>query len=256
MFEQSTTHFTFAAALVAGVIGFSVGVSAAPLQVETVSYLDDESGYVADGWQVEGRIGGRSTWEVAIGANTQSNSGMQNTHVTWQNGVSEAFTLDWDGADAVFSIAGRSVQVTNVDSDFNAIRIRAKVNGADNNKLGLGTSVTVSDLMLNDVVPAIDNVGLTSTDSYQDQRLYLYLANPFNPFVLSGNMTFAWDPNGINPFAQNASSRVQFFIDVGDRSFAFQGGGNDESASVSTPAALALLLAGVAALPTVRRKAR
>jgi len=256
MFEHSTTNLTFAAALISGIVGFSVGVSAAPLQTESVFYLDDDSDYVSEGWQVEGRIGGRSTWEVGIGTNTHSNSGMQNTHVTWRNGISEGFALNWDGSDAVFQIGDKSVSWSGLEGEFNAIRIRAKVSGADGRKLDIGTSVTLSDILLDGAAPSIDSVGLTSTDSYQDQRLYLFQSDPFDAFELTGDITFAWDEGGVDPFQRNAQSRVQFFIDVGNRSFALQDGGLDDpvAGAVPLPGALALMLAGVAMAPALRKK--
>eukprot|EP00210_Caulerpa_lentillifera_P009618 g9175.t1 len=161
-------------------------------------------------WTVEGRGGGTTTYEFAIGPNgAQSDLHEQGEHV-WQNGESVAWSLERQGTDVLFNIAGETLRYPVSDpSTLNALSLLTKVNSSGG-KVSTDTTMSLSVETVNgEALPSALSLESVGPEGSQDLD-EVFVTSDGEIARLSGVVQLSWPEEGVNPHTKNSQSRVTF----------------------------------------------
>ncbi|MGB3401136.1 MAG: putative Ig domain-containing protein [Microcoleaceae cyanobacterium] len=192
----------------------SASSSAAPVTLTPVTNFSEIGAIRANStklWSVEGRGGGISTYEFAIGpSGAQADLHEQAEHV-WQNGEDVPWSLEWQGDEVVFTVAGESISYPIGDSAvLNTLSLLTKVNTQNGDKVSPGTSMSFSVEEVNGETLSAP-ISLTSTGVEQGQDLdALFLTSDGEIANISGIARLSWLEDGVNPHSQDSHSHVTF----------------------------------------------
>jgi hypothetical protein len=162
-------------------------------------------------WSVEGRGGGISTYEFAIGPNgAQADLHEQAEHV-WENGEDVPWSLEWQSNEVVFTVAGESISYPIGDSAIlNTLSLLTKVNTQNGGKVSPGTSMSFSVEEVNGETLSAP-ISLISTGIEQGTDLdTMFLTSDGEIANVSGIARLSWLEDGVNPHSKNSQSRVTF----------------------------------------------
>ncbi|WP_439341614.1 putative Ig domain-containing protein [Vacuolonema iberomarrocanum] len=191
-----------------------LGVSASPVAVTvdrdsaSVQALKASSTKL---WSVEARSGGRSTYEVAIGPNGAQADLHEQMEYVWQNGQDVLWSLEQQGSQVVFTMAGKSIRYPAADTAaLNAFSLLTKVNTKNASKVSPGTSMAVSIQSVNGEAVS-EPITLASVGPENGQDLdELFFSLDGTATTITGTMRLSWPTEGVNPYQKNSQSRVTF----------------------------------------------
>jgi hypothetical protein len=222
----------------------------------TLSHLSSDSGYADsktdnkysadekfnaifddDAFVAEGRIGGKTTYELDIHTvNTDGSFKVpQSREFTWGNGVAQAFSLIYDkiSKKVTYNVGQQTITYT-ASNPFTDLFIRTAAVVAN-------TSTKVDNLKLNNVAIAASSFAQKTANATENAYDYLRIRGVSNSFTLTGLSTFVWTGNA------PTQSRLAYQIKAVTTT---------DSTSVPEPSAtLGLTLGAIAlALKTKRQK--
>jgi hypothetical protein len=241
---MKTTIAIATAALGTSVVGWA-GLSE-PVSAASLSFVSQgdatPAGWTNLNWTVEGRAGvaGAGDWEFGIKDGTASNTAAQ-LNWTWNNSQEVAWSLDWDGTTALFSIGNQSIALAqpNPPSDiFNGFYLWTRATTADG-QVDPGTNISLQVNAVNgeSVTPASSSATAPTSGTEITKN---YFSSDTFISSLSGIASMSWLDDAVNPQQERARSRVSLRIegfDTGERP-------TDDSTteSVPEPTAIAGLL--------------
>lgn len=241
-------------ASVAGLAGLSKPVSAASLSF--VSQGDaTPDGWTNLNWTLEGRAGvaGAGDWEFGIKDGAATSPAAQ-FNWTWNNSQAVAWSLDWNGTTALFSIGNQSIALAqpNPSSDiFNGFYLWTRATTADG-QVDPGTNISLQVNAVNgeSVTPASSSATAPTSGTEITKN---YFSSDTFISSLSGIASMSWLDDAVNPQQERARSRVSLRIegfDTGERPTQVP-----PTESVPEPASLVglLLLGALGAASGVKR---
>ncbi|HEY9621936.1 MAG TPA: putative Ig domain-containing protein [Crinalium sp.] len=164
-------------------------------------------------WKVEGRGGGSSTYEFAIGPAGAQTTNTGTSDITWQNGVNVPWTLTWSGTQASFTVGTKTIRYTMANAAlFDGLYLMTKVDARDTTKVSAGTQMYLEIQNANG--QAITPIALSTTGQSGKTLLNESAYRTERGITsLSGIARISWAANGVNPFTANSQGRVTFLIE-------------------------------------------
>lgn len=164
-------------------------------------------------WGFEGRAGGTTTYEFAIGPNGAQADLFQQAEHVWQNGEAVSWSMNWQQDQVVFTVAGQTLTYPIGDrAILNALSFLTKVNTTNDKKVGEGATMALTIESVNDkgleAPIALESVG---PNQGQDlDQLLIFQEDQIS--TLAGTVRLTWPANAPNPYLENSQSRVTFEI--------------------------------------------
>ncbi|MBD2466015.1 putative Ig domain-containing protein, partial [Oscillatoria sp. FACHB-1407] len=164
-------------------------------------------------WKVEGRAGGTSTYEFAIGPSGAQTTNTGTADIVWQNGQNVPWSLTWNGNQASFTVGTRTIRYTTATPGlFNGLYLMTKVDSRDTRKVSVGTQMHLEVQSANG--QSINPIALNSTGPTGGQDLdQLIFTSDQAITSLTGVARISWPTNGVNPHTTSAQSRITFVIE-------------------------------------------
>ncbi|NET48228.1 MAG: PKD domain-containing protein, partial [Merismopedia sp. SIO2A8] len=181
-------------------------------------------------WAIDGRSGGRTTYEFAVGPNGAQADLEETAEHTWENGQPVEWSLKWDDDTVIFTVNGQAMTYDiGDDALFNALSIYTKVNTSSANRVAEGTRVELDIHAVNgealDEAISLDSIG---PDNGQDLDQLMVLKDSALT-TLSGTARLSWSDDAPNPHSTNSQSRVTFSLS------GYQLDDVDQAIELSTP---------------------
>lgn len=173
----------------------------------SLSHLSSDAGYAAsstdnklsadekfnaifndDAFVAEGRIGGKTTYELDIHTvNTDGSFNVpQSKEFAWQNGVAQSFSLMYDNLSKKATYIVGNQTITYIASNpFTDLFIRTAAVNAD-------TSAKVDNLFLNGVAIASTSFAQKAANASENALDYLRISGISDSFTLTGQSTMTW----------------------------------------------------------------
>ena len=189
----------------------------------------------------ESRIGNNNAnngdQEIQLLTPPPNASAVDREQFAWTSGEAVAFSLEYDGTEAIYTVGGRVVSTTAFSGSANEIFLRTRATDS--------ASLLLSNLTFNGEAIAEELFSSTLGTSNSSDVDYLRIQDITSPFVFSGLSTLTWseDTNRLR------GSHLAYQIKVGTGTFNAPG----EVESTPEPASLVGLL-GVAAVGLAGRK--